>query len=63
MKIMWLVYSSEERERPARTSSEELVTPPLLVLESLKRTTLRFSRKRRACWVMKRLAPSTMYLK
>lgn len=25
---MCSVYSSEERERPARTSSEELVTPP-----------------------------------
>ena len=36
---------------------------PLLVLESLNRTTFRFSRNNLACCVKKRLAPSTTYLK
>ena len=63
MKIMRSTYSFVASARPARTSREEDVTPPLFALESLKRITLRFSRKRRACCVRKRFAPSTMNLK
>jgi len=46
----------------ASTSSDDDVTPPLLALASLNTITPAFSNTKRASWVKKRFAPSTIIL-
>src|ERR1700761_4783542 len=58
---MFCTKPSSSKDKEARTSREEEVTPPLLALASLKRIHPAASRRSLASWVMKRLAPSTMY--
>src|SRR5947209_18699290 len=58
---MFSIKPSSSKDNDARTSSDDDVTPPLLAEASLNNIQPAFSSVSLASWVMKRLAPSTMY--
>src|SRR5271156_2351640 len=58
---MFSMKPLSSKDNDARTSSDDDVTPPLLAEASLNNIQPAFSSLSLASWVMKRLAPSTMY--